>query len=359
VEGVVMMPMFRHLNCDFWKDRCVFITGATGFLGSWLLKALLMAGAQVVALVRDIDPQSEAYRSGDIRRAHVINGTVEDFWVLERAINEYEIDTVFHLAAQPLVVVARRFPLPTFSTNIVGTYNLLEACRIHRRLVHRIVIASSDKAYGSPADLPYTEDTPLQGGHPYEVSKACADLIARAYHLTYELPIAIARCVNIYGGGDANWSRLVPGTIRSLLVQQSPVIRSDGTYVREYLYVKDAVHAYLRLAERLDDSRVCGQAFNFGTGRPLTVIDMVRAIQQQMRCEHIPLDIRRCAIGEIKSQQVATEKARMLLDWTPQYDLDDGLRETIAWYCSLLGMPHARAQEGTGIKSVMSRPTDG
>lgn len=326
VEGLGRMIM------GFWNQRRVFITGATGFIGSWLVKELLAHGAYVVALVRDTDPQSELYRSGDIRRVSVVNGRLEDFWTLERAINEYEIDTVFHLGAQTIVGTAHRFPLPTFEANIRGTYNLLEACRLHSNMVQRVVIASSDKAYGEQPNLPHTEDMPLNGRHPYEVSKSCADLIAQCYHHTYGLPVAIARCGNVYGGGDLNWSRIVPGTIRSFLRGERPIIRSDGTYVRDYIYVKDVVRAYMRLAECLDDDRVQGEAFNFSTETPLTVLELVQAIQRLMNCEHIEPQILDCAEGEIRAQYLSAAKARSILGWEPQFNLEQGLRETIEWY---------------------------
>lgn len=322
---------------DFWCGRRVFVTGATGFIGSWLVKELLAQGACIVVLVRDAHPQSELYRSGDINRVSVVNGVLEDFWALERAINEYETDTVFHLGAQTLVGVAHRFPLLTFEANIRGTYNLLEACRLHMDLVQRVVIASSDKAYGEQLHLPYTEEMPLSGRHPYEVSKSCADLIAQAYHHTHGLPVAIARCGNVYGGGDLNWSRIVPGTIRSLLRKERPIIRSDGTYVRDYIYVKDVVHAYMRLAERLDDDQVRGQAFNFSPEKPMRVLEIVSVIQKLMGCEHIEPDILNCAEGEIRSQYLSAEKARKVLGWEPVFDLETGLRETIAWYRTFLG----------------------
>lgn len=326
VEGLGRMIM------GFWNQRRVFITGATGFIGSWLVKELLAHGAYVVALVRDTDPQSELYRSGDIRRVSVVNGRLEDFWTLERAINEYEIDTVFHLGAQTIVGTAHRFPLPTFEANIRGTYNLLEACRLHSNMVQRVVIASSDKAYGEQPNLPYTEDMPLNGRHPYEVSKSCADLIAQCYHHTYGLPVAIARCGNVYGGGDLNWSRIVPGTIRSFLRGERPIIRSDGTYVRDYIYVKDVVRAYMCLAECLDDDRVQGEAFNFSAETPLTVLELVQAIQRLMNCEHIEPQILDCAEGEIRAQYLSAAKARSILGWEPQFNLEQGLRETIEWY---------------------------
>ena len=317
---------------DFWKGRRVFGTGATGIVGSWLVEDLLAQGAYVVALVRDADPQSELYRSGDIQWVSVVNGALEDFWTLERAINEHEVDTVFHLGAQTIVGTAHRFPLPTLEANIRGTYNLLEACRLHKDIVQRVVIASSDKAYGEQPNLPYTEDMPLNGRHPYEVSKSCADLIAQAYHHTYGLPLAIARCGNVYGGGDLNWSRIVPGTIRSFLWDERPMIRSDGTYVRDYIYVKDVARAYMRLAECLDDDRARGEAFNFSTESPLTVLELVRTIQRLMDCEHIEPLILDCAEGEICAQHLSAAKARTVLRWQPQFELERGLRETIEWY---------------------------
>src|SRR6476646_5070520 len=258
-----------------WTSRRVFVTGATGIVGSWLVKRLLDRGAHVVVLVRDWDPQSELVRSGTIARTSVVNGCLEEYATLERAINEQEIDTVFHLGAQPIVTTALRNPLPTFEANIRGSYNLLEACRVHRSLVSRVVVASSDKAYGDAPTLPYTEDMPANGRHPYDVSKSCTDLLALTYAHTYELPVTVARCGNIYGGGDLNWSRIVPGTIRSLHHGERPVIRSDGTFKRDYVYVEDAVQAYMLLGEKLDRPGVRGGAFNFGPAKPLTVLQIV------------------------------------------------------------------------------------
>ncbi|HBH02534.1 MAG: sugar dehydratase [Elusimicrobia bacterium GWA2_69_24] len=320
-----------------WTDRRVLVTGATGMVGSWLVKDLLAEDASVVALVLDADPQSELYRSGDIRRVTVVDGALEDFATLERALNAHEIETVFHLGAQALVGVAHRSPLGTFEANIRGTYNLLEACRRHRDVVRRVVVASSDKAYGAQARLPYVETLPLEGRHPYEVSKTCADLIAQSYAQTYGLPVAIARCGNVYGGGDLNWSRIVPGTVRSLLRGERPVIRSDGRYVRDYFYVKDAARAYRRLAEQLDDPRVRGEAFNFSTESPMTVLELVQAIQKLMDRAHLAPDVRGTAEGEIRSQYLSAAKAREVLAWEPRYDLEAGLRETIAWYRAFLG----------------------
>ncbi len=242
-----------------WTGRRVFVTGATGIVGSWLVRRLLDDGALVVALVRDWDPQTELIRSGDIGRTHVVNGALEDYASLERTVNEHEIDTVFHLGAQTIVGSAYRSPLPTFEANIRGTYNLLEVCRVHSGLVGSIVVASSDKAYGESPTLPYAEDMPLAGRHPYDVSKSCTDLLAATYAHTYGLPVTVARCGNIYGGGDLNWSRIVPGTVRSLLAEEQPIIRSDGKFTRDYIYVQDVVDAYLRLAHSAADDGVRGE----------------------------------------------------------------------------------------------------
>jgi CDP-glucose 4,6-dehydratase len=316
----------------FWENRRVLVTGATGFIGSWLVKNLLSQGAYVVAFVRDADPQSELFRSGDILRVTVVNGTLEDFWALERAINEHDVETIFHFAAQTIVGKAHRSPLPTFEANIRGTYNLLEACRLHQDTVSRVVIASSDKAYGEQTKLPYSEDMPLNGRHPYDVSKSCVDLIAQAYHHTYRLPVVLARCGNVYGGGDLNWSRIVPGTVRSFFQGDRPNIRTDGTYIRDYIYVKDVVMAYIRLAESVENELVQGEAFNFSNEVPLTVLEIVRAIQRLMGCLHIEPIIMNCAKGEIHNQQLCAAKARANLGWQAQFDLERGLRETIAWY---------------------------
>ncbi|GAK51707.1 NAD-dependent epimerase/dehydratase [Candidatus Moduliflexus flocculans] len=317
---------------NFWKGRRVFITGATGFVGSWLVKELLCAEAKLVVLVRDADPQSELYRSQDIHRIAVVCGALEDFNTLSRALNEHEIETVFHLGAQPLVEVALRSPFQTFESNIRGTYNLLEACRLYPTLIKQVVIASSDKAYGEHSLLPYMEDFALQGRAPYEVSKSCADMLAQSYYFMYGLPVGIARCGNIYGGGDLNWSRIVPGTIRSFLKGEQPIIRSDGKFIRDYIYIKDICTAYIRLAEALADATYHGQAFNFSPAAPMSVLDMVYAIQRLMNCPHLLPDIRNYARNEIKHQYLSAEKAFRLLGWQPEFTIETGLRETITWY---------------------------
>lgn len=317
---------------NFWVDRPVFVTGATGLVGSWLVKALLEKKARVAILVRDMDPQSELIRSQDITRTTVINGELEDFSALERAINENEIDTVFHLGAQTIVGTALRNPLPTFESNIRGTYNLLEACRIHKSLVKRVVVASSDKAYGTSPILPYTEDMPLRGEGPYDVSKSCTDLLSFSYAHTYKLPITIARCGNIFGGGDLNWSRIIPGTIRCLHQEQAPLIRSNGLFTRDYIFVKDVVNAYLTLAEQTEREDIRGHGFNFGPNRPYNVLEIVGALQQLMDRKHLEPKILNQAKSEILDQTLCSKKAEKMLAWKPSYTLEKGLDETIHWY---------------------------
>lgn len=330
-----------------WQARRVLVTGATGMVGSWLVKELVDRGTSVVALVRDADPQSELIRSGAIRQIAVVSGALEEPQTVERAVYEYAVDTVFHLGAQAIVGIGQRAPLATFESNIRGTYHVLEACRRYRDLVRQVVVASSDKAYGEQPRLPYTEEMPLNGRHPYEVSKSCADLIAQSYAQTYGLPVAIARCGNIFGGGDLNWSRIVPGTIRACVNGERAIIRSDGTYVRDYFYVKDAALAYLRLAEALEDPEIHGQAFNFSTEQPLTVLKLVALIQTLMGCAHRAPEIRNEASGEIREQYLSAAKARALLGWQPQCDVEAGLRETIAWYrASLAGQVGAVSAPG-------------
>jgi CDP-glucose 4,6-dehydratase len=322
-----------------WTDRRVFVTGATGIVGSWLVKRLLDRGAHVVTLVRDWDPQTELVRSGDILRTNVVNGRLEDYDTLERAINEHEIDTVFHLGAQTIVGTAARSPLSTFESNIRGTWNLLEACRICPDLVERVIVASSDKAYGCHDALPYTEDTPLNGTFPYDASKSCADLITFSYFHTYGTPVGVTRCGNLFGGGDLNFNRLIPGTIRSALQDEAPIIRSDGTFVRDYFYVLDAVEAYLQLAERLTDEGIIGKAFNFGTETPVSVVDLVARILTLMDRADLEPVILNQASNEIPRQYLDCTRARELLGWKPTYDVDDALMATIDWYRRWLAAP--------------------
>jgi CDP-glucose 4,6-dehydratase len=319
-------------NSRFWADRRVLVTGATGIVGSWVVAELVARGAEVVAFVLDINPQSELYRSGTVQRVNVVNGRLEDFSALERAIVSYETETVFHLGAQAIVSIAHRSPLPTFETNVRGTWNLLEACRRHPDLVKRVVVASSDKAYGEQESLPYTEDMPLNAQFPYEVSKSCGDLIAHSYYKTYGLPVAVTRCGNIFGGGDLNWTRIVPGTIRSLYRGESPEIRSDGHYIRDYLYVKDVVAAVMALAEQMQTPEVCGESFNLSPESRVTVLEIVDKIRRLMNCDHLKPIVLNQARGEIRNQYLSSAKAARVLHWKPAYTLEQGLAETISWY---------------------------
>lgn len=327
----------------FWDDRNVFVTGCTGILGSWMTRELVARGANVVGLVRDRVPQSLVVNSDEWRRVTTVHGAVEDLDVVERALNEYEIESVFHLAAQTIVGTANRSPLSTFESNIKGTWVLMEAAR-RTKSVKRIVVASSDKAYGDHATLPYDETFALQGRHPYDVSKSCTDLITQSYHTTFGLPVTITRCGNLYGGGDLNWNRIVPGTIKSLLRGEPPVIRSDGTFIRDYFYVMDAVQAYLALAERMDDSTLWGEAFNFSNELQITVLQLVDAIRAQMDCMAIEPRVLNEARAEIQHQYLSAAKARRVLAWQPAYSLEQGLRETVAWYRDFLTSPRARFQ---------------
>lgn len=322
---------------NFWSAKSVLVTGATGMVGSWMCRRLVDAGARVVALVRDADPQSELLRSGTIKRISVVNGCLEHYADVERAVNEGEVDTIFHFGAQTIVGTARRSPLPTLATNIMGTAHVLEAARVHRSLVERVVVASSDKAYGSQDALPYTESTSLTGRDPYEVSKSAGDLVAQAYHATYGLPVAIARCGNIYGGGDLNWSRIVPGSIRALLVGEPLLIRSDGQFLRDYIFVEDVVDAYLALGEAITAAGVSGEAFNFSNESPMTVLEMYEAVVKAVGVGYIEPVILNQASGEIRDQYLDSTKARQLLDWAPRHCLEDSLRLTVDWYASLLG----------------------
>ena len=321
----------HRLSSNFWRDRPTFVTGGTGLLGSWLVRKLSDAGADVVCLVRDWVPQSELVRGGSLERVKVVRGDVADQTTIERALGEYEADTVFHLAAQAIVQIANRNPASTFETNVKGTWSLLEACR-RSPAVKQIVVASSDKAYGDHEQLPYDERAPLQGRHPYDVSKSCADLIAQSYATTYGTRVAVTRCGNFYGGGDLNWNRLVPGTIRSLLRSQRPVIRSDGSNIRDYFYVEDGAAANILLAEQLAARpELGGEAFNFSNELQVTVLELVRRISEIMGSDLQP-DVRDEARNEIHHQYLSAEKARRLLGWSPLFTLDEGLRATVRWY---------------------------
>ena len=315
----------------FWVDRPTFVTGATGLLGGWLVHRLLAERADVTCLVRDWVPNCELVRTDLLDRVKVVRGDIGDAALLERSLAEYEVKTVFHLAAQTIVPIANRHPAETFEVNVKGSWVVLDACR-RCTTVEQVVVASSDKAYGNHGEQPYDEDMPLRGQHPYDVSKSCADLIAQSYALTFGVPVVVARCGNLFGGGDLNWNRIVPGTIRAILRQQRPVIRSDGQHVRDYFYVEDAVSAYMSLAEKLAaDSTLEGEAFNFSAEQPLTVLELVQQIATLMDYSEAPIVLNEAG-HEIRYQALSAAKARTKLKWHPQYDLRQGLERTIDWY---------------------------
>ena len=339
---------------SFWQGRAVLVTGAQGFIGSWLVEALLDRGAEVVAIVRDTPVRSRFHLDGMDRRTTLTRADLGDVPELVRIVNEHEVDTVFHLAAQTIVGTANRSPLSTFETNVRGTYNMLEACRLCGA-VARVVVASSDKAYGAHDRLPYTETAPLAPSFPYDVSKACADMIARSYHATYGLPVAVTRFANVYGGGDFNYSRLVPDTIRALLDGRRPVLRSDATPERDFMYAEDAAAAYLAIAETLDREEVAGRAFNAGSGTPVPVIDVVRRLIAISGRDLEP-DIRGEAppAGEIARQFLDSSLIEELVGWTARRELDDGLRATYEWYEKSSG-PTRSSASATAKRSARSR----
>lgn len=329
------MEIETNLN-EYWNDKNVFITGCTGLLGSWLINALIENGANVIGLVRDQVPKSNLYTLGLDKNIITVKGELENYFLLERSLNEYEIDTVFHLGAQTIVGIANSNPISTFDSNIKGTWNILEAARRSKN-IERVVFASSDKAYGAQEKLPYSEDAPLEGRHPYDVSKSCADLLCQSYHQTYQLPVCITRCGNFYGGGDLNFNRIVPGTIRSILYNERPIIRSDGSLIRDYFYIEDGVGAYLKLAEKMDDHDILGESFNFSTEKPLSVLEIVNKILEVMDSNLEP-KILNGSSNEIERQYLSAEKARKILKWNHLYDLEDGLEKTVGWYKSFLSL---------------------
>jgi CDP-glucose 4,6-dehydratase len=322
-----------------WSRSKVFVTGATGLLGSHLTRALVDRGAEVVALVRDGVPRSLFFSAQPEwqldKKVTIVRGQLEDYATLERALNEYEIDTVFHLAAQTIVPTANQSPLATFRSNIEGTWNLLEAARVHQKRVKRVVVASSDKAYGNLQGDAYDETFPLRGEHPYDVSKSCTDLISHTYFRTYGLPVAITRCGNFFGPGDLNFSRIIPGTIRSALENESPVIRSDGTFIRDYIYAVDGAEAYLQLAEAMTGGKHGGEAFNFSYGLRLTVKDVVDAVLKAMGRSDLKPKVLGQASAEIPVQCLNSAKARQVLGWKPRFGFEEGLQSTVAWYKTL------------------------
>jgi CDP-glucose 4,6-dehydratase len=316
----------------FWSGRSVLLTGAQGFIGSWLAEALIEAGAELTCIVRDEPARSRFDLEGLRERTTRVRADLGDVNQLARAINEHSATVVFHLAAQTIVGTANRSPLSTFETNVRGTYNLLEACRTSPT-IERVVVASTDKAYGRHEQLPYAEDAPLIPSFPYDTSKAAADLIARSYAATYGLPLAVTRLANVYGGGDFNFSRIVPETARALIDNRAPVLRSDGSPERDFIYVEDAVRAYLEIAQALDRDEVAGMAFNAGAGKAIAVLEIVeqmiavsgRSVEPEIQGAGNPA-------GEIDRQYLDSARIRELLGWQPRWSLDEGLRETYAWY---------------------------
>ncbi len=324
------------MNAQSYSGQSVLVTGAQGFVGAWLAERLLDAGARVVVPQRDIPSDSRFRAEGIEPRCELVMADLTDYDAMLRVLNEYDVRAVFHLAAQTIVGIANRSPLSTWDSNVRGTYTLLEACRAASEVatpVDRIVVASSDKAYGDQEELPYREDTPLLARYPYDVSKACTDLIARSYAVTYELPVAVSRLANVYGGGDMNFSRLVPDTARSLVRGEAPVVRSDGSPERDWIYAADAVDAYLLMAESLDRLELRGRAWNAGSGTAVSVLEIVRTLsevsgkdlQPDVRGEGTPK-------GEIDRQVLDAAAIREQLGWEPSFDLESGMRETWRWY---------------------------
>jgi CDP-glucose 4,6-dehydratase len=314
-----------------WSNRNVLVTGASGLLGSWLIQELLSLDANIIALVRDKIPESIFYSKGLDKKVETVHGDLLDIQFLKRVINESNVEIVFHLGAQAIVGIANRSPLSTFKSNIEGTWNVLEACRLSP-WIKRIVVASSDKAYGKHKELPYKETAPLQGRYPYDVSKSCTDLIAQSYYHTYKLPVCITRCGNFFGGGDLHFNRIIPGTIKSIAENNRPIIRSNGLFIRDYIYVKDVVNAYITLAEQMDRKDVVGESFNFSTDTPLNVIEVVETLLSITNKTHLRPIIENNACNEIPEQHLSSEKARKLLNWKLKYGIDEGLKETAEWY---------------------------
>lgn len=316
---------------DFWLLKNTLVTGASGFLGGYVVEELVSKGANVIAIVRDQVPKSRLFFEKIDQNITIVRGDIEDYFFVRRVLNEYEISSVFHLAAQTIVPIANRFPIATFDSNVKGTWNLLEACR-DAELVKEVIVASSDKAYGAKDKLPYYETDPLNAKHPYDLSKAFTDLLAQSYFETYGLATGITRCGNLYGGGDLNFNRIVPQTIRSILFNQNPEIRSDGTFTRDYFYVEDAANSYISLAENLLKKKLQGEAFNFGTGNPVSVLDLVNKMLNISKKANLKPEIKNTAKGEIKDQYLSCEKASKILNWKPSHSLEEGLTKSYQWY---------------------------
>lgn len=329
------------MNKKFWQHKNVFVTGGTGLLGSWLINYLTKTNATVTTLIRDHVPYSNLFIGNTFPKINTVSGAIENYLLMERILTEYEIDTVFHLAAQTIAPIANTNPLSTFEANIKGTWTILEACR-RSPAVKRIIVASSDKAYGDSTALPYTEEAPLKGRHPYDVSKSCADLLAQTYFATYNLPVCITRCGNLFGGGDLNFNRLFPSVIRSALFHEQPLLRSDGNFVRDFFYVEDAVIGIIQLTEVMDKKSLAGEAFNFSNEEPITVLDMATRILKNMK-SRVSLKILNESKNEIRKQYLSAKKARRMLGWQPTFTLDEGIDKTIDWYRSFFNKNSAKA----------------
>lgn len=318
-------------NSDFWTHKNVLVTGGSGFLGSYVIEKLIAKKANIIAIIRDQLPKSRLFYENLVENITIVNGDISDYRLVERTLNEYEIEVVFHLAAQTIVQIANRAPISTFESNIKGSWNILEVCR-NIDTVKRIIVASSDKAYGEKEELPYYETDPLKAKHPYDLSKAITDLLAQGYYTTYGLPIGITRCGNLYGGGDLNFNRIVPQTIRSIIYNQNPEIRSDGTFLRDYFYVEDAANSYIMFAENLLEKNLEGEVFNFGTGKPVSVLKLVELLLKISNKEELKPKINNTAKDEIKDQYLDCSKASKIFNWKPTHTLEMGLRKSFEWY---------------------------
>lgn len=318
------------MNKNFWHNKRVLITGHEGFLGSNLARRLCASGAKIfgVDLVKE---RPVSVLNGWRGKFVALQGDIADFSFVRKTVNKHRPNVIFHLAAETIVGEAKKAPLATFKSNIEGTWNIMEACR-DKKFIQAVIAASSDKAYGTSRNLPYKEDSTLEGRHPYDASKTCADIIARAYYFSYNLPVCVARCGNIYGPGDFHFSRLIPDAVRSLLEGRELVIRSDGKYIRDYIYVDDAVEGYLLLAERARKQKLWGEAFNFGNQRPLSVLEAIEALQDVYGSRFKKLRFLNKAGDEIREQFLSCGKARRILGWHPRYSLAEGLKATFVWY---------------------------